>query len=71
MKLIWFKKCGWVYIPVHATGYLVTLLAIVFMIPVCMAVVSNGHSVTDDLYSIFCLRHLHHFLVEMGGRKNC
>ena len=53
MKSIWFKKFGWVYIPVHAAGYFISLLAIVFMIPVCMAVVSNGHSVTDDLYSIF------------------
>jgi len=53
MKETWFKKMGWAYRPTHPMGYLVTLLAIIFMIPVCTAVVRNGHSVTDDLYSIF------------------
>ena len=53
MKLVWFKRVGWVYLPVHAMGLLVTLAAIVFMVPVVMAVVRTGHSVTDDLYKIF------------------
>lgn len=34
-------------------GYLVTIAAIVFLIPVAMAIIRNGHSVTDDLYSFF------------------
>jgi len=53
MKQIWFKKTGWMYVPVHPGGLLITLLAILFMVPVCIAVVSNGHSVSDDLYRIF------------------
>ena len=53
MKQTWFKKAGWLYLPVHAMGMLVTLAAIVFMVPVCMAVFRNGHSVSDDLYQIF------------------
>ena len=53
MKQTWFKKVGWLYLPVHAMGMLVTLAAIVFMVPVCMAVFRNGHSVSDDLYQIF------------------
>lgn len=53
MKLVWFKRVGWVYLPVHAMGLLVTLAAIVFMVPVVMAVVRTGHSATDDLYKIF------------------
>ena len=53
MKTIWFKQMGWIYIPVHPAGFIVTIMAIIFMIPVCMAIVRNGHSVTDDLYSIF------------------
>jgi hypothetical protein len=53
MKTIWFKRAGWIYVPIHAIGLLVTLLAIIFMAPVCMAVVRNSHSVTDDLYEIF------------------
>lgn len=50
---IWFKKSGWVYLPTHTLGYLVTLLAIVFMVPVTMAVYRNAHSVSDALYELF------------------
>jgi hypothetical protein len=53
MKHVWFKKAGWVYLPIHPLGFLVTMLAIVFMLPVIMAAVRDGHSVTDDLYQIF------------------
>ena len=53
MKQVWFKKAGWIYLPVHALGFLVTLLAIIFMVPIVMAVVRNGHSVSDHLYQIF------------------
>lgn len=53
MKQKWFKRSGWIYIPVHAMGALVTLLAIVFMVPVCLAVFRQGHSVSDSLYEIF------------------
>ena len=31
MKQIWFKQFGWVYLPIHAGGIFVTLLAIVFL----------------------------------------
>jgi hypothetical protein len=53
MKQIWFKRIGWFYLPVHIMGLLITLAAAVFMVPVCIAVVRNGHSVSDDLYKIF------------------
>ena len=53
MKQVWFKKWGWVYCPLHMMGVLMTLLAVVFMIPVCMTVTRNGHSITDDLYQLF------------------
>lgn len=53
MKQIWFKKQGWIYLPAHPMGYVVTLLAIIFMVPVTMAVVRTGHSVSDDLYRLF------------------
>jgi hypothetical protein len=53
MKQIWFKKLGWFYLPVHLMGLLITMAAIVFMVPIFMAVARNGHSVSDDLYSIF------------------
>ena len=53
MKQIWFKKLGWIYLPVTARGVVVTFLAILFLVPVYMAVVRNGHSVSDDLYQMF------------------
>jgi len=53
MKQIWFKRMGWFYFPVHALGYLTTLAAVVFMIPIVMAIDRNAHSVTDELYEIF------------------
>ena len=53
MKYTWFRPLGWGYIPVHPFGFIITAIAIVFMIPICSAIIRNGHSVTDDLYQIF------------------
>ena len=53
MKQSWFKPFGWVYIPVQPMGFLITLLAIIFLVPVYMAIFRNGHSVSDDLYEMF------------------
>ena len=53
MKQTWFKKAGWFYLPVHAMGILVTLAAIVFMVPVGMGIFRNGHSVSGPLYETF------------------
>ena len=53
MKQTWFKKAGWVYLPVNAMGVIVTLLAIAFMVPVVIAADRSAHSVTDELYQIF------------------
>lgn len=53
MKQRWFKTTAWGYIPVHAAGYLVTVAALVFMVPVTNAIIRNGHSVSDDLYTFF------------------
>lgn len=52
-KQIWFRRMGLFYFPAHPAGYFITLLAIVFMIPVITAVTKNGHSVSDDLYHLF------------------
>ena len=53
MKQIWFKKAGWFYIPIHPLGFGVSILAIVFMLPVVLAIDRTVHSVTDELYEIF------------------
>lgn len=51
--MIWFKKWGLLYLPIHPIGVLVTLFAILFLIPVYAAIVRNGHSLSDDLYHMF------------------
>ncbi|GAA4744300.1 hypothetical protein [Flavisolibacter ginsenosidimutans] len=53
MKVIWFKKWGWTYLPVHPIGIVITLLAMLFLVPIYAAIVRNGHSVSDDLYKMF------------------
>lgn len=53
MKSIWFKKAGCLYVPVHGMGLVVTLLAIVSMIPVCISAIKDAPSVRDGLYKIF------------------
>jgi hypothetical protein len=53
MKTIWFKQWGWMYLPVHIMGFMVTFLAIAFLVPVYSTIVRNGHSVSDDLYHMF------------------
>jgi len=49
----WFKRFGWIYIPTHPMGILVTVAAIIFLVPIFMAITRNGHSVSDDLYQLF------------------
>ncbi len=53
MKQNWFRRAGVIYLPTHYMGMLITLAAIVFLVPVCMAVFRNGHSISDDFYEVF------------------
>jgi len=53
MKTIWFKQLGPFYLPTHFAGYIITILAIVFLIPVCKTIIDGGQSVGDDLHQIF------------------
>ena len=53
MKTNWFKRMGWIYLPVHPAGFLISALAVLFLVPVYMAIIRNGHSVSDDLYEMF------------------
>lgn len=34
-------------------GVVVTILAVIFLVPVYIAIVCNGRSVSDDLYHMF------------------
>jgi hypothetical protein len=52
MKIAWFKKMGWTYIPVHPAGVIITILAITFMMLVCIAITRNDHPAGDEQYEI-------------------
>lgn len=53
MKTNWFKKTGWIFIPVSVAGFLISLALIIFCITVFIAVDRHSHSVSDTLYGIF------------------
>jgi len=53
MKTNWFKKVGWIYVPISVMGVVVSLLAIIFCVTVFIAVDRNSHSVSDTFYGIF------------------
>lgn len=71
MKIIWFKKMGWTYLPISAMGIIVTLLAIIFLIPIYMATIRNGHSVSDDLYQLFVYTTCTAFWWKWVAEKTC
>jgi hypothetical protein len=51
MKIEWFKKIGWTYMPVHPAGVIITIL-ITFAMLVCIAITRNDHTARDDQYEI-------------------
>ena len=51
MKLVLFKRLGWVYRPVSWPGELVVLLALAFCLQVFLAVDRHSHSASDTLYT--------------------
>lgn len=53
MKNKWFKKIGWIHLPMSFAGYIIYILAIIFLFTVFTAVDRNSHSVSDTLYGIF------------------
>jgi hypothetical protein len=53
MKLNWFRKLGWIYIPVSVIGAILCLAVLYFCVTVFLAVDRHSHSVSDTLYGIF------------------
>ncbi len=49
----WFKPVGWIYVPVKAAGWLLTLVIFAFCVHIFLFVDSRSHSVSDTLYGIF------------------
>jgi len=53
MKINWFKRWGWVYLPVSFPGAVLVLAALAFSVQVFIAIDRHSHSVSDTLYGIF------------------
>jgi putative effector of murein hydrolase LrgA (UPF0299 family) len=53
MKITWFKKWGWIYIPTSLIGMVLCLGVLYFCATVFFAVDRHSHSVSDTLYGIF------------------
>jgi len=53
MKTNWFKRFGWIHLPVSVPGVLLCLLAGIFCLTVFLAVDRHSHSASDTLYGIF------------------
>ena len=53
MKTTWFKKIGWIYIPISVIGIVISQAVVFFCVTVFIAVDRHSHSVSDTLYGIF------------------
>lgn len=49
----WFRRVGWLYVPVSVIGVVLWVLAALFCATVFMAVDRHSHSASDTLYGIF------------------
>jgi len=49
----WFNKTKFIHLPSSPVGFVIYVLAILFLITVFVAVDRNSHSVSDTLYGIF------------------
>jgi hypothetical protein len=53
MKKRWFKRYGWVYLPVSVVGSVLLLLMLLFCIQVFIAIDRHSHSASDTLFLVF------------------
>jgi hypothetical protein len=53
MNNIWFKKFGWIYIPVHAMGLLITFIGLVLNMVFFVAIDRNSSSASDTWIEFF------------------
>jgi hypothetical protein len=49
----WFKRWGWVHIPISLPGAMVFVAAAAFCVNVFLAIDRHSHSVSDTLYGVF------------------
>lgn len=53
MKDAWFKRVGWVHLPISFPGAVVALVAAGFCINVFLGIDRHSHSVSDTVYGVF------------------
>jgi hypothetical protein len=53
MKLIWFKRSGWIYQPVSFAGWSITLLTFAMCAWFFIVIDRHSHSVSDTLIGFF------------------
>jgi hypothetical protein len=70
MKMKWFHRFGWFYLPVSIPGVIVCLMALVFSATVFLAVDRHSHSVSDTLYGVFPFFVCVFFLVDWIGARS-
>lgn len=49
----WFRRVGWVHVPVSVAGFIATALVLAFCVQVFLFIDSRSHSATDTLYGVF------------------
>ena len=49
----WFKRFGFVFLPVSIPGWMMSLLAAAFCLHIFLFVDGRSHSVSDTLYGVF------------------
>jgi hypothetical protein len=49
----WFRRVGWIHLPVSLAGFVITGGALAFCVQVFVAVDRRSHSVSDTLYGVF------------------
>ncbi|HEY2585340.1 MAG TPA: hypothetical protein VGI81_06205 [Tepidisphaeraceae bacterium] len=53
MQLRWFRRFGWVYRPVSAIGWGITIITAALIVNVFLAVDRHSHSASDTLWGVF------------------
>ena len=53
MKNPWFRRWGWLYLPLRWQGAVLVLFALLFCLQVFVAIDRHSHSVSDTLYGVF------------------
>jgi hypothetical protein len=60
----WFKKVGWIYIPVSIPGWLIAIFTLILIVHDFLAVDTRSHSVSDTYYGfipyggLYCIAYI-------------